>query len=161
MKQENQVSNAWLLEYVPNQFVAISTQSMQEFIVSPNIIEVPLTPHYCKSVFRWRNRLLPVLNLGKLLINSQQNKSKVVVIKYWNGNQVDFAAIQLHKQPVLIQIYDADYCDLSEDADTLSKITRACFRYNGLRIPIINLEKLFLTPNLVSGIQIPMLITEY
>lgn len=147
---DNQVSNAWLIEYAKNEFVAIATHAMQEIIISPDLVEIPLSPSYCRYACRWKDKLIPVCNLSALTFGKTLASNQILVVKYWHDDQAFFAAIDLLKPPVFIQVYDSSFCEQTENIKLMHHIVLSAFTYNQHAVAILNLQALFSQNELVS-----------
>ncbi|MET1254900.1 hypothetical protein [Aliikangiella maris] len=143
MGESSKVSNAWLVEYRENDAIAFGIHALQEIVVNPRMINVPLSPQYCHKTLRWKQRMLPVCNLSNLAVNENVSCNQVMIVKYWLNKKAHYAGLECFKPPVFIQIYESRICPLASSIRLPHTIITRCFQYQKKSVPIIDLASLF------------------
>ncbi len=146
--EKNKISKAWLLEYDVGKFIAINIQSMQELVVDPEIVKLPFTPKHCQYLFRWNGRIIPVMDLKRLLSNETTEKNKILIVTFRHQNELLYGSLFLSKQPRIVEVSDELYCALPKKPRILSNIAISCFSLEKKLVPIIDLGALFLKSDL-------------
>ncbi len=155
MSQNEAKSKAWLLKYNNNRAVAISVHAMQELIFEPELQELPYAPDYCRHLYHWNDLIIPVMNLTTLICDKTETSHQILIVAFKQITQIRFGAFQLNDNPELIEVSDNDFCRQAEQSDLWSQISLSCFRNKNKEIPILDLAKLFLTPNIKATIVKP------
>src|SRR5258706_16221559 len=57
---------AWLFDFGAGLRAAVGGQHLAEYLRAPEVVEVPLAPALARGVLVWRERLVPLLDLGLL-----------------------------------------------------------------------------------------------
>jgi chemotaxis signal transduction protein len=79
---------AWRIEVAPNHWIAIAEKNLIEYINDPKLTYVPLSPKGCDNLIKWKEYLLPVVDLtsklhlvrGNGLDQDRSTSNKVVVV---------------------------------------------------------------------------------
>ena len=140
---------AWLLDFGNGLQAAVAYHEMWQVLFSPKLFDVPCTPQYCSQVLIFQKRILPVLNLATLLLDTQKpfiatGKIVGVAVYQTNPNEpVNYGCLYLSKLPQRIEVSDDDACDLPEEQKYWEPLTLSCFLRDGVAIPIIDFAYLF------------------
>lgn len=141
---------AQLLRYKHGHCVALPVHVAIEVLDDPVIVDVPGASYYCRQLVRWRSQWLPLLDLDTLLraylpANGGGQPRYVLVVGYQPAVDapVMYGAIGLPALPQVISVTDAMQCDLPNNSDLWPILARACFRYNGQPVPVVDTARLF------------------
>ncbi|MFW2374448.1 MAG: hypothetical protein ACN4GM_15080 [Gammaproteobacteria bacterium] len=138
----SEISNAWLMEASGGHKFAIAEYEMIEYVITPELISIPLTPNYCSSIMLWSERMIPVVNFGLLLGNQDSVTHSVSVLAYQDmpGEDLKYLGISQQQAPVKITVCDDQACALTEyNQDFWQALSASCFKHDDEVIPIINL----------------------
>lgn len=142
-----EISNAWLLDVGAGMQVAVADNEIVEYLRSPIIRTVPLTPPYCSSVVFWRDQqMLPLFNLA-LLTQPQfdTNTEHLGVLAYQARPKTPLRhiGIALYAPPEKILVRDDDACSWPEYyPEFWTTLTLALFTHNGMSTPILDIAGL-------------------
>jgi len=139
-------SNAWLIKLTEKETIAIGENELLHIITEPDLYKIPKVKKYCQHVIKWKNQVLPVMNITGLLYNQDIGISGIVGIiayKHNESNTINYAAIDLTSVPKKISVNDKDACELPEPLHKWKPFSAVCFKKNNNVIPIISLQKVF------------------
>ena len=140
-----QHSRAWLL--TANVDFAVAERHMVEYLLSPQIINVPLRSAHCAGVTIWRERWIPVLDLARANPQpiAQAEHVHVVVLAYQfaPGQELHHGALVVRAPPREALVSDAMACPLPDDLAALQDIACACFAHEKKAIPVVDVTRLF------------------
>lgn len=143
-------AKAWLLHVGENQQIAVGEMQMVEYILRPQLIEIPLTPPYCKHVINWRKQCLPILDFGVLMGEAENTKVEHAgVVRYQKGPRMPllYLGLALNKEPEKITVDDSQLCDLPAQFLTHMRPTvLSCFSNAELPTPVLDFAYLCSTP---------------
>lgn len=150
----NKVTEGWMANLGPDLQVAFGKRHAVEYLGSIDVRQLPLTPAYCAGVQVWRKRLIPVLDLGRLLgchraDRSVRQKGVVVAYQAASGDGHRFGLLVLDGMPDLVKVSDDMACALPGEPAWLQQIACSCFRHKDQAVPILALAKLFEHPLVV------------
>ncbi|MCP4431414.1 MAG: hypothetical protein GY806_10580 [Gammaproteobacteria bacterium] len=155
---ESMTVQAWLLTLVGGQKVAVGYTELCHLLVDPSTYRVPHSPRFCKDLVQWENRILPAFMLSELLgqsdlreekteleepANSDRDKIFAVLGFNLGHDRAEYGAIALQEPPQLIQVNDADVCDLDSNLIRKRMIVKTSFSHDTESVPIINIKYLF------------------
>ena len=140
-----QQSRAWLLKADVD--FAVAERHMVEYLLSPQIIDVPLRPAHCSGVTVWREHWIPVLDLARAnpQPTAQAAQVHVVVLAYQfaPGEELHHGALVVRAPPREALVNDAMACPLPDDLDALQDLACACFAHEKKAIPVVDVMRLF------------------
>jgi len=140
---------AWLLEFSQNRIAAVGLHELVEVLSRPRRYHVPLTTPRCHQVLAWRDQILPVVNLGVARESSSDEPatgSAVTAIAAYQrapGEQLRHGALELSVMPKTVTVSDSMACALSDSSPALNELAIACFSYENLAVPVIDLARVF------------------
>jgi len=143
-------TKAWLMELDAEYFSAIGNQHMEEYIISADIeiMPVPLAPDYSPGVMLWRNQIIPVIDLVRVL-NPQAHlpdeMSGVMVLAYQEapGALLQHGAVVLRGAPQNILVDGDMACPLPAHPAAWRKLAVACISSSDKAVPILKVQSLF------------------
>ncbi|TQV89069.1 chemotaxis protein CheW [Aliikangiella coralliicola] len=154
MSNEEKKTKAWLLQYSPEQYVAIGVHAIQELLYHSELTPLPFTPDYCRHLFRWNQMVVPVMNLNLLINEEALPCEELVVVSFQYQQQLHFGGLSLPYKPELITVNDNQYCELPDKEKFWSRIALSCFSYENSAVPILDLATLFLTANIKQSMTL-------
>ncbi len=139
---------AWLLRAADDVSVAVAQHEMIEFVTDARVRHVPLANPHCNQLALWRDTLVPVLDLPRLLHGvSTAAHSALGVVAYQTRAQqpLQYLAIWIDAPPQRIDVGDAQACELPETWHDVRPLALACFSHAGTAVPILNLANVACT----------------
>ncbi len=139
-------ASAWLLQYAPSSYIALPLKACQEIVEKPQVLSVPGIQAYSFGLLRWREQWLPLVDLQALLSGAKKpaELQHCVVVAYYNAtHQVQYVALSLPFLPHLLTISDSALCALPANNAIWPEIASSCFRYQNIRVPIVDGDRLF------------------
>ncbi|MBC5796774.1 MAG: chemotaxis protein CheW [Sphaerospermopsis sp.] len=114
-----------LLFQVNNQRYAIASQHIVEVIPLVNLTKLPHTPEYFAGVFKYRGRIIPVIDLCQLMSNQsckEHLSTRIILINHWDRDATEDSAphiMGLMAQRVIetLQKSDVDFVDVDLQID--------------------------------------------
>ena len=138
---ENSV--AWLMISSGNKQFAVAEHEMIEYITSPVLHNIPLSPRYNTSIMFWREQILPVFNLGLLpgqVVDAPGNRLSVLAYQTRPREPLKYIGVTLCEAPSRIQVNDNQICELPEqDMNLWQHLTLSCFSHDGIATPILDI----------------------
>lgn len=151
-EQKKQVP-ARMLEYAPDRYVALPPHTTLEIVEDPDIIPVPGAAPHALGLLFWQERWLPVIDLGRLLHETDTSAESpdtgkprhvlVVACQRMPGHALEYGAIALPVLPETIFIGNEASCALPEDNPLWPQISLSCFTYKDSPTPIVDTGRLF------------------
>lgn len=140
--------NAWILDFGRERRAAVGARELLHLIDVPVSFDVPCTPSYCQRVLFWQGKLLPLMDVAARLEGGGQDASFVAVVGYQQqrGEYPQFGALQLVAPPLKVAVSDEQACPLPDEAKAWEGLAISCFDYQGIAIPVLNLNRLFAAP---------------
>lgn len=146
---------AWLLPVGACQ-VAIGEFEMAHIIAGwQRYLPVPRSPAWCRHVFMWQGRLLPLFDLEVYLDPARANISSsspgtreiVGVIAYEDqGGVIHYGGLKLSAPPVIRVVTDEEMCDYPAGYPGWDRIALSCFEDPGIgQVPILDIARIFCT----------------
>jgi hypothetical protein len=143
---------ARLLEYKRGCFVAFPAHATIGLVENPKVVPVPGAPYYCLGLMPWQGRQLPLLDLDTLLraypAATPPDSGHVLVLAYQSapGRPLEYGAVCAPWLVQMIQVTDAQQCELPPDSDLWPWISLACFEHEGHAVPVLDTARLFGPP---------------
>jgi len=146
-------AKALLLDLSQAQHVAIAPHELVELAHAEELFDVPLAPTHCNQLFAWKDRLIPVVDLSRMLgieePASEGNLSLVAVVAYQPtpGKGLDYGCLKLATHPRLVSVRDADAAPMPQSSTSWKSLAISCFGCGeGRTAPVLNLAQLFAQP---------------
>jgi hypothetical protein len=148
MAENGSGSNAWLLALDPYLRAAVGERELIQLIETPTLLEVPLSPYYCRQVLVWNQILLPVMNLANGLRRQpaapdQSRLAGIFGYQLMPGAKPAYGALLLAGIPERIRVADDQACLLPKRPAGWRAVAIACFKHGGHPIPVLDLPHLF------------------
>ena len=140
-----QHSRAWLL--TANVDFAVAERHMVEYLLSPQIIDVPLRSAHCAGVTIWRERWIPVLDMACVkptpAVAGAPTHVVVLAYQFAPGEALHHGALVVHAPPREALVSDAMACPLPDNLAALQHLVCACFSLEEKAIPVVDVTRLF------------------
>ena len=137
--------NAWLL--TANQVrLTVASYEIIQVISEAKIIDVPAGPNYCRQLLKWREYLLPLVQLGKIEQADSENQPHIIVVAWQKkaGEMLAYGAIALSELPTSIVVDDSWQVDLPQNlSPILKKSALSCIQYQDENVIIPDLKIMF------------------
>lgn len=106
---------AWLLTGAPGYHLAVGIHEVQEYMVAPGIMDVPLTPRHCPQLILWRDQFVPLFDLRRLHDHNLMRADAappvagVIVLAYQRepGLALEYLALSVYAEPEKILVDDS------------------------------------------------------
>ncbi len=147
----NSVS-AWLLNVGAAYPIALGQHELLEVMDEIKIHDLPCGPNICHQVVKWRQHLLPLLDLSRLddETTTPAKSSERAAMFAWQsapGEPLQYAAILVHDMPLSISVNDDQSVPVPEDmAPAWQTVTLACIEHEGATVILPSVDVL-LTAN--------------
>lgn len=138
-------STAWMLALDDQHRAAVGERELIHLVERPTLLEVPLSPYYCRQAMLWNDLLLPTLDLAAWLHGQvgDSHQKLTGIVAYHSGQNVSYGALLLADIPERVQINDSQACPLPEYPSNWDQLAISCFRRGEKPIPILDLPYLF------------------
>lgn len=140
-------SVSWVLALGDSLRAAVSERELVHLIEAPVLLEVPLSPPYCRHVVAWNQMLLPAMDLSAWLLGSSPHNSRslagVFAYQARRGANPDYGALLLADIPTRIRVTDNLACGLPKNPPTWRSVAISCFKQDKKAIPILDLRHIF------------------
>jgi hypothetical protein len=142
-------AQAWLLEFSRHQFAAVGLHELVEVLSRPKLYHVPMASTRSHQVLVWRDEILPVISFasdsGGALDDVLPGGAVTAIAVYQTvpGEPLRHGALQLTVMPKTVTVADNMACALPESHSSISDLAIACFSYQNLAVPVIDLTRVF------------------
>ncbi len=141
-------SSAWLLALDHSLRAAVGERELIQLIETPILLDVPLSPSYCRQALIWNQILLPVMNLAAWLHrqSTAPPESRLAgVFGYLPapGAKPAYGALLLAGIPERIRVTDEQACLLPKQPAGWRNLAIACFNHSGHPVPVLDLPHIF------------------
>ncbi len=142
---------AWLLTGAPGYHLAAGIHEVQEYMVAPGILEVPLSPPHCPQLILWRDQFVPLFDLRRLhdhnltRADAAPPVSGVIVLAYQRepGLALEYLALFLYAEPQKILVDDsAAVIWPTEYPQALRGLVRSLFMHDDRVVSVLDLAAL-------------------
>ncbi len=142
---------AWLLRGAPEYQLAVGIHEVQEYMVAPGILDVPLTPRHCARVILWRDQFVPLFDLRHLLDPDLTSSdvvvpsSGVIVLAYQRepGLALEYLALCLYAEPEKVLVDDSTVAAWPGDyPPALRGLARSLFTHDDQLVSVLELAAL-------------------
>lgn len=155
--------HAWVMDVGDGVAVAAGAAHVVEYLLAADPMPVPRTPEHCAGLIVWRERLIPVIDLARLLTgrdNTSGPHRRAVILAYQQaaGEPLQYGALFVTAAPTQTLVSDDMACALPDGQPALPHIARACFSNRDQAVAILDPRRLFDQP--LPGAAAPATDTE-
>ena len=149
MATENPMeSTAWMLALDDRLRAAVSEHELIHLIEAPTLLDVPLSPHYCRRAILWNDLLLPAMDLAAWLWGREQpaqpaRKLAGVVAYQPRMGAAEYGVLLLSDIPARTRVSDTQACKLPEQPTGWRDLAISCFLDAEIPVPILDLPFIF------------------
>ncbi len=149
MATENPMaSTAWMLALDDRLRAAVGEHELIHLIEAPTLLEVPLSPYYCRRAILWNNLLLPAMDLAAWLRGreqpAQQERKLAGVVAYQpQMGAAEYGVLLLSDIPARTHVSDTQACKLPEQPTGWRDLAISCFLDAETPVPILDLPLIF------------------
>lgn len=140
-------SAAWVLMLDSQLRAAVGERELVHLIEAPMLLEIPLSPSYCRQVLVWNNTVLPAMDLAAWLRGqpTQRPQTRAGVFAYQTrpGGNPEYGALLLAGIPVRAYVADEQACVLPKQPGNWRTLAISCFKWDDNPIPILDLPTIF------------------
>ncbi len=143
--------SAWLLTGAPGYQLAVGIHEVQEYVVAPEILDVPLTPRHCAELIVWRDQFVPLFDL-RYLHDADSTRADaalpalgVIVLAYQRepGLTLEYLALYLYAEPQKILVDDSAVTTWPADYPrALRGLARSLFTHDDGVVSVLDLAGL-------------------
>lgn len=142
---------AWVMDVGDGVAVAAGTAHVVEYLLAADPMPVPRAPEHCAGLIVWRERLIPVIDLARLLTgrdNAPGPHRRAVILAYQQaaGRPLQYGALFVTAAPTQTSVSDDMACALPDTQPALAHIARACFTHQDQAVAILDPRQLFDRP---------------
>ena len=140
-------SAAWVLTLAGQMHVAVGERELVHLIEAPTLLEVPLSPYYCRQVLVWNDIVLPAMDLAAWLQGQPVQRwltlAGVFAYQRRPGTTLEYGALLLAGIPTRARVADEQACPLPEPPAKWHALAISCFQQDNQPIPILDLPTIF------------------
>ena len=141
-------STAWILALDDRLRAAVGEHELIHLIEAPTLLEVPLSPYYCRRAILWNNLLLPAMDLAAWLRGreqpAQQERKLAGVVAYQpQMGAAEYGVLLLSDIPARTRVSDTQACKLPEQPTGWRDLAISCFLDAETPVPILDLPLIF------------------
>jgi len=141
-------STAWILALDDRLRAAVGERELIHLIEAPTLLEVPLSPYYCRRAILWNNLLLPAMDLAAWLRGreqpAQQERKLAGVVAYQpQMGAAEYGVLLLSDIPARTHVSDTQACKLPEQPTGWRDLAISCFLDAETPVPILDLPLIF------------------
>jgi len=141
-------STAWMLALDDRLRAAVGEHKLIHLIEAPTLLEVPLSPYYCRRAILWNNLLLPAMDLAAWLRGreqpAQQERKLAGVVAYQpQMGAAEYGVLLLSDIPARTHVSDTQACKLPEQPTGWRDLAISCFLDAETPVPILDLPLIF------------------
>lgn len=141
-------SGAWILTLDEILHAAVGERELIHLIETPVLLDVPLSPSYCRQVLVWNQILLPTMDLAAWLHQGQpvqRGRTLAGIFAYQTKPRAEpaYGALLLAGIPDRAHVTDNDACALPKQPVSWRTLAISCFKRGQNPIPILDLRCVF------------------
>lgn len=141
-------SGAWILALDSVLRAAVGERELVHLIEAPTLLDVPLSPPYCRQVLVWNENLLPAMDLAAWLrpgepVQCRWPLAGVFGYQTKPGAEPAYGALLLAGIPERARAADSQACALPKQPARWRTLAISCFKRGDHPIPILDLPHLF------------------
>jgi chemotaxis signal transduction protein len=121
---------------------------------NPTLFTLPKSPPYCRQVFVWQDKIIPMMNLAERFGLEKQSVSSHFIVSIFayraeKTGQIEYGALCSNTTPRRTEVSDTQACPLPADLSAWTQYVRCCFQETETKkaIPILKLERIFAYQN--------------
>lgn len=139
---------AWLMQIDRLFRVAVGQSELIHIIPSPEYIEIPRAPGYCKRVIAWNDEIIPVVDLS-MLVNGvsafhEQNSVAVTLYTEDNSSKLQYGGIQLIDMPRIDHVSNDHAIDREDIPTNWKPLSISAYRNaQGEIVPVLDTGRIF------------------
>lgn len=141
---------ACVLEYAPQQQIALPIHAGVELVEQPRVVPVPGMPNFCLGLLAWQGRQLPLVDLRAYLQAPDAEvvatpASHVLVVAYQAapGRPIDYGALCAPWLVRMVEVADDQQCPLPADQAVWPALAISCFQHRGHATPVLDPARIF------------------
>jgi chemotaxis signal transduction protein len=146
-------AGAWLLDLGVGIHVAVGERELQYLLPDlPKFTTIPNAPSYCCKAFVWQGDIIPVVDIAQLILGQEITRleqEELIVLAIFQSNDntlIQRGALFISAIPSKIYVQDQQTCDFPPPQALWQQLSSSCFNHSEIgAVPILNLEKIFLT----------------
>ena len=143
-----QTSRAWIMEVGAGQRAAAGAPHVVEYLLATETLPVPCTPHHCRGLLYWRERMIPVVDLAPLISEggTAATTSRRAVVIAWQerpGEPLQYGAVLVLAPPGETWVSDDMVGDLAAAPEAFRHFSQSAFLHKDQLIPILDARRLF------------------
>ncbi len=138
-------TSAWLIEANGGYRFVVAEYEMIEYIMSPQLTAIPLTPEYARSVIHWQDTYVAVLDFGLLIERVHELNFNTSVLAYQTepGKPLQHLAVALRRPPQKIVVDDSQLSEADTSRCSLWRyLSSAWIEHENEILPILDVQKL-------------------
>jgi chemotaxis signal transduction protein len=140
-------SVAWVLMLDNQLHAAVGERELVHLIEAPMLLEVPLSPPYCRQVLVWNNIVLPAMDLAAWLRGKpaprQRTLAGVFAYQARPGAAPEYGALLLASIPMRALVANDQASALPKQPNNWRALAISCFQQDDKPIPILDLPTVF------------------
>lgn len=141
-------ARAWLLNFGHGLKAAVGLHEMSQIMLSSSLHKIPTTPFYASEILILEERVLPVVDVPKLLSGNatMTSSNDIIGIAVYQGlpnEPAHYGGLRLAGLPTSIDVEDIQACDLPESMLFWQPLSISCFSHNKEPIPVVDLSRVF------------------
>lgn len=140
-------STAWLLPLQGAWRAAVGEWELVHLIERPVLLDIPVTPFYCRQVVLWENQILPALDLAAWLTGRlmprEQMLAGVFAYQEQPGGALHYGVLLLDGVPTRRVVNDEEACALPAGPAGWREVAISCFGDGAGAVPILDLPYIF------------------
>ncbi len=138
---------AWLLHAARDVTCAVAQHEMVEYLPEVRTQRVPLANPYCEHLVLWRDRLVPIVDLARLLHGGSSTTEHALGIVAYQPHArlpLEYLGIWIDAPPNRVKVGDDQACDLPTawHDPRFDELALSCFLHEERAVPILNLVTL-------------------
>ena len=139
---------AWVLPIDASMHAAIGEGEIAHVLPGLHPLQqLPRCPDWCRSIFRWHDRLVPLFDLAALLHpHAAATDGQAIAVVAYPGmdHSVQYGGLKLGALPFGRRVSDDQQCDFPASSPHWERIASSCFEdpQHG-PIPVLDLARVF------------------
>ena len=142
-------NKAWHLMIGEGMQIAVSDYEMIEYVIDPQLYPVPLAQAHCSNVMLWLDHIIPVMDFLVLFDKpSIANANVILAIVAYQVKPLEplqYVGLLIQQPPSRVTAENDQACALPASDNNFwesTELALACFSYDDIPTPIINVAHL-------------------